>query len=101
MVPSLADFIRVGGTAVRQHHDLVVQGNGVVAGGADAVGRGGAGEQHSNTDEIQRANMLDMANVGAEICASEAFLPTLKLAVRPGTLSDLDRCVEIEEACFR
>ncbi len=54
----------------------------------------------SNTDEIQRANMLDMANVGAEICASEAFLPTLKLAVRPGTLSDLDRCVEIEEACF-
>ena len=38
----------------------------------------------SNTDEIQRANMLDMANVGAEICASEAFLPTLK---PPGRVS--------------
>ena len=32
----------------------------------------------SNTEEIQRANMADMANVGAEILLSPAFLETLE-----------------------
>ena len=32
----------------------------------------------SNTDAIQQANMLDMANVGAEILSSGAFLEALE-----------------------
>lgn len=32
----------------------------------------------SNTEEIQRANLLDMANVGAEVLGVEAFLETLQ-----------------------
>lgn len=57
----------------------------------------------SNTEEIQRANMLDMGNVGAEIMSSSAFLRALDgggLAIRAVTGSDLDRCAEIEAACF-
>ncbi len=57
----------------------------------------------SNTEEIQRSNMRDMANVGAEICSSAGFLQELeggKLSVRPAMAEDLDRCAEIEAACF-
>lgn len=32
----------------------------------------------SNTEEIQRSNMLDMANVGAEICSSEQLIEELE-----------------------
>ena len=57
----------------------------------------------SNTEEIQRANMLDMGNVGAAIRASAEFLRELDgsgLAIRPVTPDDLDRCAAIEAACF-
>lgn len=56
----------------------------------------------SNTEDIQRANMLDMKNVGAEILSSEEFLRTLcgGLTIRPAEASDLDRCAAIEAACF-
>lgn len=57
----------------------------------------------SNTEEIQRANMLDMANVGADIRPSAAFLEELaggELTVRPVRPEDLDRCAAIEAACF-
>ena len=56
----------------------------------------------SNTEEIQRANMLDMGNVGAEICASAPFLDRLggQLVIRQATAADVDRCAEIEAACF-
>lgn len=53
----------------------------------------------SNTEDIQRSNLLDMGNVGAEIRASEDFLAAL-LTVRPASMADLDRCAEIERACF-
>ena len=57
----------------------------------------------SNTEEIQRANLLDMGNIGARILTSEEFLPTLDssvLSIRPAKMADLDRCAEIEAACF-
>lgn len=57
----------------------------------------------SNTEEIQRANMLDMANVGAAIRPSAAFLEDLEggeLTVRPVRPEELDRCAAIEAACF-
>lgn len=57
----------------------------------------------SNTEDIQRANLLDMKNVGAEIrCSGEflAALPGYGLAVRPAVMADLERCAEIEAACF-
>ena len=55
----------------------------------------------SNTEEIQRAKMLDMKNVGAEVCSSSQFLRELSgLTVRPAKLEDLDRCAEVEAACF-
>ena len=31
----------------------------------------------SNSEEIQQANLLDMRNIGAEICTAEAFLQSL------------------------
>lgn len=57
----------------------------------------------SNTDEIQQANLLDMANVGADISSSASFLRASDggdLAVRPVRPEDLDRCAAIEAACF-
>lgn len=57
----------------------------------------------SNTEEIQRTNLRDMGNIGARILTSEGFLSTLDggvLFIRPAKLSDLDRCAEIESACF-
>lgn len=57
----------------------------------------------SNTEEIQRANLLDMGNIGAKILPSAAFLSALEgntLSIRPAKTSDLDRCAEIEAACF-
>lgn len=55
----------------------------------------------SNTEEIQRSNMRDMENVGAEICSSDRFLRKLpSLTVRPAKPEDLDRCAEVEAACF-
>lgn len=55
----------------------------------------------SNTTEIQRANMQDMKNVGAEISSSTLFLRELSgLTIRPARPEDLDRCAEIEAACF-
>lgn len=55
----------------------------------------------SNTEEIQRANLKDMENVGAGICSSSSFLQQLLgLTVRPARTEDLDRCADIEAACF-
>ena len=57
----------------------------------------------SNTEEIQRANMADMANVGASIRASRDFLADLEgwgLTLRAAGSADVERCAEIEEACF-
>lgn len=57
----------------------------------------------SNTGEIQRANLLDMGNIGAKILSSGDFLSALDggvLSVRPARMADLDRCAEIEAACF-
>lgn len=57
----------------------------------------------SNTEAIQRANMLDMGNAGAEICSSDDFLRSLnagRIVIRPASMTDLDRCAEIEAACF-
>ena len=57
----------------------------------------------SNTEEIQRANLLDMGNIGAKILSSDEFLPTLdggRLSIRPAEMADLGRCAEIEAACF-
>lgn len=57
----------------------------------------------SNTEEIQRANLLDMGNIGAKILSADEFLPVLEgrvLSIRPAAMSDLDRCAEIEGACF-
>lgn len=57
----------------------------------------------SNTEEIQRANMADMANVGASIRASRDFLADLEgrgLTLRAAGSADAARCAEIEEACF-
>lgn len=57
----------------------------------------------SNTPEIQRANMLDMANVGALIHSSDQFLGALaarRLTVRRAAPEDLERCAAIEAACF-
>ena len=57
----------------------------------------------SNTEEIQRANMADMANVGADIRASRDFLADLDgrgLTLRSAGGADVERCAEIEVACF-
>ena len=57
----------------------------------------------SNTEDIQQANLLDMGNIGAKILSSGDFLTGLEdglLSIRPATMADLDRCVEIEAACF-
>lgn len=57
----------------------------------------------SNTEEIQQANLLDMGNIGAKILLSTEFLSALEgntLSIRPAKMSDLDRCTEIETACF-
>lgn len=58
----------------------------------------------SNTEEIQRANLLDMANVGAEIRESEDFLKSLApqspLVIRHARPEDAQRCAAIEAACF-
>lgn len=57
----------------------------------------------SNTEDIQRANMLDMGNVGAEVRSSAAFLRELdggELSIRPVRPEDLDRCAAVEAACF-
>ncbi len=57
----------------------------------------------SNTEEIQQANLLDMGNIGAKIRSSSDFLTGLEdglLSIRPATMADLDRCAEIEAACF-
>lgn len=57
----------------------------------------------SNTEDIQRANLLDMKNVGAKICTADDFLAALvpnNLTVRPAVPADGDRCAEIEAACF-
>lgn len=57
----------------------------------------------SNTEEIQRSNMRDMSNVGAEVLPSAAFLRRLDggpLTIRPVCMADLDRCAAIEAACF-
>ncbi len=56
----------------------------------------------SNTMEIQRSNLRDMLNVGAEAWSSEQFLHSCEvhLTVRPAVPEDLDRCDEIESAAF-
>lgn len=59
----------------------------------------------SNTEEIQAANLRDMANVGAEIRESEDFLEQLAdeavpLVIRPARPEDAQRCAAIEAACF-
>lgn len=57
----------------------------------------------SNTPEIQRANMLDMANVGAAVCSSDRFWGELaagELTIRTAEPEDLDRIAAIEAACF-
>lgn len=57
----------------------------------------------SNTEDIQRSNMRDMENIGAEIRSSAAFLRELDgggLSIRPVRREDLDRCAAIEAACF-
>ena len=57
----------------------------------------------SNTEEIQRANMADMANVGAQIRSSQDFLADLTgaaLTLRHAGDADAPRCGEIEAACF-
>lgn len=57
----------------------------------------------SNTEEIQRANLLDMGNVGAAIRSSGEFFRELgggALSIRPVRPEDLDRCAAIEAACF-
>lgn len=57
----------------------------------------------SNTEAIQRANLQDMRNVGAEIESNYDFLRSIKretLVIRPAAPADLDRCAEIEAACF-
>lgn len=57
----------------------------------------------SNTEEIQRANLLDMGNVGAVIRSSAGFLRELDgggLSIRAVRPEDLDRCAAIEAACF-
>ena len=57
----------------------------------------------SNTEDIQQANLLDMGNIGAKILSSGDFLTGLEdglLSIRPATMADLDRCAEIEAACF-
>ena len=51
----------------------------------------------SNTEEIQRANLLDMGNIGAKILSSDEFLPSLddgRLSIRPAEMADLGRCAE-------
>lgn len=57
----------------------------------------------SNTEEIQRANLLDLSNVGAAIRSSGDLLRELDgggLSIRPVRAEDLDRCAAIESACF-
>lgn len=57
----------------------------------------------SNTEEIQASNLRDMGNIGAGICTSDCFLRALDggtLVIRPAVMPDLDRCAEIEAACF-
>lgn len=57
----------------------------------------------SNTEEIQRANLLDMRNVGAAVRSSEDFLAEhggRPLSIRPARMEDLARCAAIEAACF-
>lgn len=55
----------------------------------------------SNTEYIQQANLLDMRNAGAFISSSALFMRKLSgLTVRPAQMEDLDRCAEIESACF-
>jgi len=57
----------------------------------------------SNTDSIQKANLLDMRNIGAVIRRSADFLRETdggRLTVRPVQPEDLDRCTAIEAACF-
>ena len=59
----------------------------------------------SNTEEIQAANLRDMANVGAEIRESGEFLEQLAdeavpLVIRPARPEDAQRCAAIEAACF-
>lgn len=57
----------------------------------------------SNTEEIQYSNMRDMANVGAEVLSSAAFLREMDggdLTIRPARAEDLDRCAAVEAACF-
>lgn len=57
----------------------------------------------SNTAEIQRSNLRDMGNIGAEIRSSASFLRTLDggpLAIRPAVMADLERCAAVEAACF-
>ena len=64
-----------------------------------------AGCCSSNTEEIQAANLRDMANVGAEIRESGEFLEQLAdeavpLVIRPARPEDAQRCAAIEAACF-
>ena len=59
----------------------------------------------SNTEEIQKANLLDMGNVGARICESDVFLQELvqtqmPLVIRRAQPEDAQRCAQIEAACF-
>ena len=57
----------------------------------------------SNTEEIQRSNLRDMENIGAEIRSSGSFLRTLDggpLTVRPAVMANLERCAAVEAACF-
>lgn len=39
------DLLGIRGAAIGEDHHMVVQGDGVIAGGADAVGGGGTGEE--------------------------------------------------------
>ena len=55
----------------------------------------------SNTEDIQRSNLRDMGNIGAKVLTSDDFLPAMDmLSIRPAGIADLDRCAEIEAACF-
>lgn len=56
----------------------------------------------SNTEDIQRANLRDMLNVGAVVQSSENFLRAceVRLTIRPAMAADADRCAEIEALGF-
>ena len=78
----LLDLLRVGGAAVGEHHHMVIQGDGVIAGGADTVGGSGAGEEDRVYSQTAQQQVQSCVEKGGVAGLDDLIIPLLTVEFR-------------------